>query len=181
MRIIGGSHRGRKIKSLQGKDTRPTLDFVREALFNIIGPDIDGSCFIDVYAGTGAVGIEALSRGAKNVTLVDSSPKACRLIKENLERLDLLKKAIIVSCDALKAFKKMDEMGLSFDFVFMDPPYDSEEIEQSLKFLLGSNLLKPGAVVIAQYSFGEVIDFSGYTLIKPKKYGKTVLSFLVKE
>lgn len=178
MRIIGGIHRGRKINSLQGKDTRPTLDFVREALFNIIGQDIAGSSFMDAYAGTGAVGMEALSRGAKDATFVEKSVKACHLIRENLRSLDFLNRSQIFNSDTLFAFEKMKLKGLTFDVIFMDPPYNSGELDKSLKFLLSSQLLKPGALIIAQYSFGEVSDLSGYSLMKQKKYGKTVLTFL---
>lgn len=181
VRVIGGSHRGMKIKSLAGVNTRPTSDFVREALFNIIGPDVSGKDFADVYAGTGAVGIEALSRGAKSATFIEKNAKACNLIRENLKSLDLRDKATVYNMDTNTAFEKALERGLEYDIIFLDPPYDSGQINRSLMFLRGCSLVNTGTLIIAQHSTKEQIHPKGFCIAKQKNYGRTILSFLRSE
>ena len=179
MRIIGGLYKGRKLKSPYTRNTRPTTGFVREALFNIIGPQIKQSSFLDIFAGTGAVGLEALSRGAKYATFIESDPKACSNILSNIETLNLKDKTKVIRADALSALKHMDKNGVSFDIIFIDPPYYKDFINPLLTFIKDAKLLKQ--TLIVQYPKDESIEYQGFIQEKHKIYGKTALSFLIKE
>lgn len=181
MRIIGGTHGGRKIRSPEGKNTRPTTDFVREALFNILGSYVVESNILDVFAGTGAVGLEALSRGAQTATFIEKDPKAFLIIKQNLKDLNLQDKAFLIKDDALSALKNLDKKGQSFDIIFMDPPYNENHIKPCMEFLRKSTVLKNGDVLIVQYPKNESMDYEGFLLKKHKVYGRTALSFFAKE
>ncbi|WP_422445925.1 16S rRNA (guanine(966)-N(2))-methyltransferase RsmD [Thermoanaerobacterium sp. DL9XJH110] len=181
MRIIGGFYRGRKIKSPAGTDTRPTPDMVREALFNIISPVVADSVFLDIYAGTGAVGLEALSRGARFTAFIEKDAAACRLIKDNLANLGLRNKALVIKSDALEGLKKLEKNGLSFDIIFMDPPYHKNMTGCCLTHLINSGLIKAGGVVIVQHSEDEKVEQAGFCCIKKRRYGRTMLTFFTRE
>lgn len=179
MRIIGGFHKGRKIKSIEGNITRPTADFVREALFNIIGNDVVGSNFLDLFAGTGAVGLEALSRGAEYAVFVEKNVVACSVIKQNLRDLKLFDKGIVIQSDIVTVMKKSVLKGNIFDIIFMDPPYFKNQIETTLSILKDSKMAK--STVVVQHPKDESFKFDGFSCYKQKKYGRTALTFLVKE
>lgn len=179
MRVIGGMHKGRKIKSLKGENTRPTADIVREALFDILGSKIVGSRFLDLFAGTGAVGIEALSRGAESAVFVEKSPEACSIIKQNLTDLNLIEKSQIIRDDAEFALEKLLREGKEFDITFMDPPYSKGKIEPILAILRDFEPLK--SIIVIQHPEGEQFNTSGFLCYKRKKYGRSVLTFLIKE
>ncbi|HHY70174.1 MAG TPA: 16S rRNA (guanine(966)-N(2))-methyltransferase RsmD [Thermoanaerobacterales bacterium] len=179
MRIIGGFHKGRKIKSIAGNITRPTADFVREALFNIIGNDVIGSSFLDLFAGTGAVGLEALSRGAENAVFIERNAVACSVIKQNLRDLKLSDKAAIVQSDTVSALKKPVFKGKIFDIIFMDPPYFKNQIETTLGILRDTNMVK--SIVVVQHPQDELFKFNGFSCYKHRRYGRTALTFLAKE
>jgi 16S rRNA (guanine966-N2)-methyltransferase len=178
MRIIGGLYKGRRIKAIKGLQTRPTLDMVRESLFNIIGTKIIDCCFADLFAGTGAVGLEALSRGARFATFVEKNAHACNVIKQNIKLLEVQDKYFVAKGDVINQIKKMDSQGHSFDIIFMDPPYNQGKIMPCLIFLQKSKLLKNDAWVIIQHSIDEELFFHEFTCFKQKKYGTTLLSFL---
>ena len=150
MRVIAGEFRSRRLQSISGLATRPTPDRLRETLFDILGSRIEGAIFLDGYAGTGAVGIEALSRGAARATFIERSKNAARVIRENLASLGIVDRALLVVSPALSALALHKA-----DIVFLDPPYDREgEYAPALK-LLGKN---PPQVVIAQHSVRLVLD-----------------------
>jgi len=156
MRVIAGQYRRRQLRSLPGTDIRPTSDRLRETLFNVLcagNPEaLAGSVWIDLYAGTGAVGIEALSRGAKLVHFVESAKPAAELIAANLKSLGIGAGFRIVATDAVKGLRQLESSGVMADFVFLDPPYRMlDEYSRSLAALSGSNLLKPSATVIAEH------------------------------
>ncbi|MDD4570554.1 MAG: 16S rRNA (guanine(966)-N(2))-methyltransferase RsmD [Tepidanaerobacteraceae bacterium] len=176
MRIIGGLHKGRKIKSTKGAVTRPTTDFVREALFNIIGNDVIESCFLDIFAGTGAVGLEALSRGAKNAIFVEKNALACSVIKQNLQQLDLTEKALVIQNDAVTVLTNLDLGANAFNIFFLDPPYYKNQIEVGLKAI--RNLKMANSIIVVQHPKDESFSFKGFLCYKQKVYGKTVLTFL---
>ena len=144
MRVIGGEFRSRALKSLPGLDVRPTPDPLREALFNVLAPSIHGSTFADLYAGTGAVGIEALSRGASKATFVEQTHAAVRVIRENLRELGIGTRAEVLHGRATVMLSKVDA-----DIVFLDPPYRLEREYESVLTLLG---LIPPPLVIAQHA-----------------------------
>ncbi|MGB8474590.1 MAG: 16S rRNA (guanine(966)-N(2))-methyltransferase RsmD [Candidatus Acidiferrum sp.] len=158
MRIIAGKYRSRILKSLKGLALRPTSDRLRETLFNVLGPAIVGSRFLDVFAGTGAVGIEALSRGAAEAIFIENHAPAAKLIRQNLDSLKITTGYTILTADALTALQKLAARHTPstppFDFVFVDPPYAAhDDYLRTLEFL-GSNsasLLTPRALIIFEH------------------------------
>ncbi len=157
MRVIAGKYRGRQLKSLKGMALRPTSDRLRETLFNVLGERIVGSWFVDAFAGTGAVGIEALSRGAKEVVFLEKHAPAATLIKKNLESLEVVGGARVLSVDALKGLEvvgKENSGGREMRaIVFLDPPYaNATEYDRVLSFLGSARLLGEGSLVIAEHS-----------------------------
>jgi 16S rRNA (guanine966-N2)-methyltransferase len=171
MRVIAGEYRSRIIKSLPGPDIRPTPDRMRESLFNILAPQIHGATFLDAYAGTGAVGIEALSRGAGRAIFIERNKSALALIAENLRSLGLFSRATVVSASALK------ELGKHYaDIVFLDPPYPLEhEYPQALR-QIAQNSPK---IVIAQHSsrFDPGDEHASLKRYRTMKQGDNALSF----
>jgi 16S rRNA (guanine966-N2)-methyltransferase len=156
MRVIAGTYRSRILKSLKGLALRPTSDRLRETLFNILGPTVPGSRFIDLFAGTGAVGIEALSRGAAEAIFVENHAPAAALIRRNLESLGIRSGAPVFLVDALRGLEKIAAKRKPgdppFDFVFLDPPYAAaEEYSRVLQFLGAATFLAPTATVIAEH------------------------------
>src|SRR5579863_6312742 len=123
MRVIAGQFRSRKLQAVPGMDTRPTSDRLRETLFNVLGPRVAGSTWLDLYAGTGAIGIEAISRGARQVYFVEAEKKAARIVRENLESLQIEDGAEVIERDASQALRLLDTQAVVCDFIFLDPPY----------------------------------------------------------
>jgi 16S rRNA (guanine(966)-N(2))-methyltransferase RsmD len=157
MRVIAGKYRSRQLQSLPGMDLRPTADRLRETLFDVLtagNPSaLDGTVWIDLYAGTGAVGIEALSRGAGMVYFVDLSSRAVELIRKNLESLKLDAGFTVLKQDSVRALRELEETGVQADFVFLDPPYRKEEAYRcTLEAVSKSRLLKAGSIVIAEHA-----------------------------
>jgi len=156
MRVIAGQYRRRTLRSLPGLEIRPTLDRLRETLFNVLCPGdpqaLAGSTWVDLYAGTGAVGIEALSRGARMVYFVESSKAAADMIAANLKSLGIAGGFQIVRVEAGKALRQLEMAGSDADFVFLDPPYSmQDEYAKTLAALAGSKLLRERSVVIAEH------------------------------
>ena len=125
MQVIAGKARRLLLKTIPGMDTRPTRDRIKETLFNILQPDVPGSRFLDLFAGTGAIGIEALSRGAQRAVFVDNAHKAVSCMKENLAHTHLENEALVMESDALAAIRRLALQGAKFDLIFLDPPYDA--------------------------------------------------------
>src|SRR5262245_34238119 len=180
MRIIAGKYRSRRLVAPAGVQTRPTSDRLRETLFNVLGASVQGSVWLDLFAGSGAVGIEALSRGARLVHFVESSSRAARAIRSNLDSLAITDGAEIVEREANAALRLLDARPAACDFCFLDPPYRKQtDYEQVLIFLAGSRLLKPGALVIAEHDKhfdpGEV--FGVLHRSRKLRQGDAVLSF----
>lgn len=152
MRIIAGQFRGLRLKTLHGAELRPTSDRLRETLFNILGGDLAGVRFLDAYAGSGAVGIEALSRGAADVVFVEHHKPAAALIRENLKALGLRERFGVVVAPVWKSIERLEREGYQFDVVYLDPPYgEPGEYHRSLRMLARSKLLAPGSQVIAEH------------------------------
>ena len=156
MRIIAGTFRSRQLKSLKGLALRPTSDRLRETLFNVLAEHIPGCRFLDVFAGTGAVGIEALSRGATEVVFIENHPPAATLLQKNLDALGIRGCVRILKLDALRALQRLATehfpTSVPFDIVFLDPPYaDAEEYRRVLTFLGSAPFLAPGGLVIAEH------------------------------
>jgi 16S rRNA (guanine966-N2)-methyltransferase len=151
VRVIGGIHRGRRLRTVEGLNVRPTSDRLRETLFNILAPDITGSHFLDVCAGSGAIGVEAISRGAGQAIFIDSSRRACSVIEANLHSLGVENEATIINRDAVAALKQLAKGGKQFDIVFFDPPYASGIYHEVMRQLDERPLLSADAIVIAEH------------------------------
>lgn len=153
MRVISGKHRGLRLATLKGGNLRPTSDQLRETLFNVLGPEVEGRTFLDAYAGTGAVGIEALSRGAREVVFVEHHRPAAELIRKNLRGLKIESGFHVMTCAVLTALERLGEEGARFDFAFLDPPYEEiREYHHVLRQLARGDLLHPTSIVIAEHS-----------------------------
>ena len=180
MRVITGKARGVNLKTPEGLATRPTADRVKEAMFSIIHFDIPGAAVLDLFGGTGQLGIEALSRGAKNAVFVDAGEKACSLIRENLKRTKLETQAKVVRADYLDY---LDRCGEKFDIVLLDPPYAEDFLENAIKKLTEIDILQSGGIIVAERPLGKELpwDFSGFTRSKDYKYGKTLITLYRKD
>ena len=180
MRVISGKARGVNLKTPEGILTRPTIDRVKEALFSIINFDIPASNVLDLFGGTGQLGIEALSRGAKSAVFVDQREDACKLIKENLRRTKLEQDAKVVRMDYLDYLKRCKE---KFDIIFLDPPYAEVFLENALKCITEIDILQSGGIIVAERPLGKDLpwDFEGYTRSKDYKYGKVLLTIYRKD
>lgn len=184
MRVIAGTYRSRVLKSLKGLALRPTSDKLRETLFNVLGPSVAGSRFVDLFAGTGAIGIEALSRRAAEVVFMENHPSAAVLILKNLESLDIRSGATVLAVDALRGMEKLSSRPKSdsagYDFVFLDPPYAAaKDYARVLEFLGSANLLAPGGIVIAEHrrSFNLPEEAGALRRYRVLKQGDAALSF----
>ncbi len=150
MRVIAGIYKGRRLETLEGRSVRPTSDRLRETLFNILAPRIEGSRFADICAGSGAIGIEALSRGAEEVTFIESSLKAARIISENLRHCGIRRDYKLINRDAVRALKHLAAEGARFDIIFFDPPYASDIYSAVMWQIAKSDLLAEDSLVIVE-------------------------------
>ena len=181
MRIIAGKFRSRQLKSLKGLALRPTSDMLRETLFNILGPRVAGSRFLDLFAGTGALGIEAISRGAISAVFVENHPAAVRLIRENLASLEINAEARIIASAVAPALAKLQsERAAAFDFIFLDPPYVNEkDYKATLRALENSSLIAESTIVIAEHhkSFELPASLGQFERVRVLRQGDAALSF----
>ena len=175
MRVITGTARGIQLKTPEGMVTRPTSDRVKEAMFSIIHFDIPGAVVLDLFGGTGQLGIEALSRGAKSAVFVDAGEPACRLIKENLKKTRLEGQGRVVRSDYLDYLSRCREQ---FDIILLDPPYAEVFLENALKRITEIDILREGGIIVAERPLGKDLpwDFPGYERSKDYKYGNTLLT-----
>lgn len=171
MRVISGSARGKKLLSAQGLDIRPTLDRVKESVFNMIAFDIADSIVLDLFSGSGALGIEALSRGAKECVFVDKASQSIDITKKNLGATRLAQNAIVVNTDSIEFINKSDK---KFDIIFIDPPYGSDLYERSLYAIKNAGVLKEDGSIVLEYDTEVTSEFGteGFKVIKEKKYGR---------
>ena len=175
MRVITGKARGIVLKTPDGMATRPTADRVKEALFSVIQFDIPTSKVLDLFGGTGQLGIEALSRDAKSAVFVDEREDACRLIRENLKRTKLESAARVVRSDYMAYLKTCND---KFDIIFLDPPYAEVFLENSLKMITEIDILQSGGIIVAERPLGKELpwEFNGFSRSKDYKYGKTLIT-----
>jgi len=152
MRIIAGKYRSRRLKTPNSFKVRPTSDRLRETLFNILGPSVEQSLFVDLYAGTGAIGIEAISRGAREVFFIDRDPASISLVRQNLESLQISSGVEVFTADAERGLDKLATRHLIADFIFLDPPYNNDGCTEVLEYLDASHLVAPQGMVIAEHS-----------------------------
>lgn len=180
MRVITGKAKGVALKTPQGMLTRPTADRVKEAMFSIIQFYIPGARVLDLFGGTGQLGIEALSRGAESAVFVDAREDACRLIRENLHRTRLEEAATVVRGDYLQYLKHCREQ---FQIILLDPPYAEVFLENALKMITEIDILQSGGIIVAERPIEKDLpyEFAGFTRSKDYKYGKTLLTVYCKE
>lgn len=179
MRIIAGKARGRKLISPATMETRPTLDRVKEAMFSTIQGYIPNAVVIDVFAGTGSLGLEAASRGAKEVYLVDKSPVTFPLLKENIENLKFNEFCYPLNMDSYDVLRMLNRNGVKFDLIFIDPPYCKEMIPEAMKIIEENDMLQEDGLIVTKIDSIEEIysGYKGIELSKSKKYGNTTVCF----
>ncbi len=181
VRIIGGELKGRKLVTVPGIQTRPTADRVRESIFNIIGVSVRGALVLDLFAGTGAMGIEALSRGAESVVFADNDKTALRALAKNIKMCSLESRANIIKWNILKNLNIICSFPAAFNLVFVDPPYNKDMIQLTLSNLGKSRCLENGARVAIEHSPREPISLKdqNFKISDQRRYGKTLVSFLI--
>lgn len=179
MRVIAGSARRLLLKAPDGTDTRPTADRVKESLFNMLNPDLYGCAFLDLFSGSGAIGIEALSRGAQRAVLVDASMECAGIIKQNLEVTKLGENAEIINEDVYAAIERLGRRGDKFDIIFMDPPYAAGYYVPVMEAIKKADILAAEGYIVAESAKG--VDFTaaeGFKIFKERKCGPAVMNFL---
>lgn len=182
MRITGGIFKGRKVKAPKGRGTRPTTDMLRKAVFDVLGTKELGSV-LDLYAGSGSFGFEALSRGAEEVVMVEKDKRTAELIKKNAEHLGIKDRIKVLSLDAKKAIRVLAEKGKVFDLIFLDPPYgDLQTVGQVLEEIVLKELLTEEGILVLQHpSRQRPPHTNGLLLQKTRTYGDSALSFFIRE
>ena len=175
MRVVAGKARGIVLKTPDGLKTRPTADRVKEAVFSILQFDLPGKRVLDLFGGTGQMGIEALSRGATHCTFVDESPIACKLIKENVKRTKLIEQSNVIQSDYQNFLRRCNQ---KFDIIVLDPPYAENFLENSLKLITEIDILQYGGIIVTERPLEKVLsfEFEGFSRSKEYKYGKTVIT-----
>ena len=175
MRVITGKARGVNLKTPEGLQTRPTTDRVKEALFSVIQFDIPTAVVLDLFGGTGQLGIEALSRGANRAVFIDEREDACKLIKENLKRTKLEAYGRVIRSDYMPYLKSCKD---KFDIILLDPPYAEVYLENSLKMITEIDILQSGGIIVTERPLGKDLpyEFEGYTRSKDYKYGSTLIT-----
>lgn len=184
MRVIAGSARRLKLVTLDGLDTRPTGDKIKETLFNMLQFDLPGSSFLDLFSGSGGIAIEALSRGASEAVLVDNSRKACAVIRENLETTHFTREGELMLCDAMTAIRRLEDQGRRFDYIFLDPPYRKGLERTVLERLASSTLPADGGLIIVEAALETDFDYLpglGYTVDREKLYKTSKHIFIRKQ
>ena len=179
MRVIAGLAKGRRVKAPKGHALRPTADRVKEALFNILPHDLSGTRVLDLFAGTGNLSLEALSRGAAEALLVDESRGARKTIEENLRTLGLKERSQVWTAPVIRALRMLGRKGECFDLIFLDPPYDKNLVEPTLRAIAKEALLRQTGTVIAEHSVREPVEtrYGLLALRDQRRYGATMLSF----
>ncbi len=180
MRIISGTSRGRKLATPKSQAIRPTSDRVKESIFNILGKEVEGKVVLDLFAGTGNLGIEALSRGAKKVLFVEKGRQAIKLIQRNLSQFGMNVQSEILPKDVIRAIGILKQRGESFDLILMDPPYEKGLIQKTLFKLHSFKIYHQDSILIIEHDRREPIPtmVEGWTLIRQRKIGDTLISFL---
>ncbi|WP_067728268.1 16S rRNA (guanine(966)-N(2))-methyltransferase RsmD [Oceanobacillus damuensis] len=176
MRVIAGNLKGRQLKAVPGKSTRPTTDKVKESVFQVMGPFFDGGKVLDLFAGSGSLGIEAMSRGMDYGVFVDKHPKAIHIINENLKLLKLDQNSEVYRAEAHRALKAAAKRELTFDLIILDPPYGQVNYEDILKAILELNLIRAGGTIYCEHDLSEKLPGKLQELeaFKEDRFGGTI-------
>ncbi len=178
MRVISGTARGLKLKAPEGLSTRPTADRIKESLFNIISNELYDISFLDLFSGSGAIGIEALSRGAKECFFVDYDKKSIDIINENIEKARLKDKATVYNMTCIEAINKLANFNKQFDIIFLDPPYDKGLLKPVLTEIAKKDILKENGFIICEQHIDEEIEVEEFFVYRVKEYKITKMVFL---
>lgn len=180
MRIIAGSARGRSFEAPAGRNTRPTLARVKEAMFGMIQFDIEGRYALDLFAGSGNLGLEALSRGADSVVFCDSERGTAKLIEKNIKHLGFENSARVFCCDCFALLKQLSFEERRFSLIFLDPPYDAGLTEKVLAALSEYDLIENGCIILAEHSWKLPlsVDLPGFVCRDPRKYGDAAITYI---
>lgn len=183
MRVISGTRKGHKLKSPKGLNTRPTQDRIKESLFNILGNIGEGSLVLDLFSGSGSIGIEFLSRGSKKCYFIDNSSNSIKIIRENLNITRFNNKSKIYKKDVFRAIQFLSSEGLRFDYIFMDPPYKRGLVSSVLEFIDENDILKSGGLIIIEHENElELADFIfNLDKVDKRKYGSKTISFYIRK
>ncbi len=179
MRVISGTAKGRKLLAPIGDNTRPTTDRIKETLFNIIAPLISGSKFLDIFSGSGAIGIEALSRGADFACFIENEKNAVKLIKNNLTNTNLSEKSRVLNLDFRTALNNLGSLDEKFNIIFLDPPYFADFANDALSLIVNNQLLaRDGSVIVEQSSKESLPNTRGLEIYRQRDFGTTTMLFL---
>lgn len=184
MRVIAGTARSMPLKTIEGMGTRPTTDRTKETLFNVMHQEIPGALFLDLFSGSGAIGIEALSRGAKCAYFVEQNRNALACIRENLKFTRLSDRAVVMECDVMTALRRLEHKTGPFDFIFMDPPYDHDLEKQVLVYLKDSKLADADTTIVVEASLDTDftdVELLGFEVYKTKRYKTNQHVFLCRK
>jgi 16S rRNA (guanine966-N2)-methyltransferase len=183
MRIITGIAKGRKIKSPEGMGTRPTLDRVKVSIFNILNNKINGAKVLDLFAGTGSLGLEAISRYAETCTMVEWHKPTFNILNENISTLGFEKNSITYNIDAIEVLGKLNKKAEGFDIIFLDPPYGQNLVDTSVTYIDKYNLLNTEGVIMSKYDSTDTITekIGNIRVYRTIKYGRSIVSFWSKE
>jgi len=178
VRIIGGRFRGRRLAVVRG-GMRPTADRVREAIFNILGPGLEGVRVLDLFAGTGALGIEALSRGARQAVFVENNSTSLQVLQKNLASCDLVAASQVLTLPVIRALKQMAAQEQRFELIFLDPPYGQGLAAQTLELLAQSSLITPEAQIVVEHGLRDPLpeQICSLTQVDQRRYGDILISF----
>ncbi|WP_338786674.1 16S rRNA (guanine(966)-N(2))-methyltransferase RsmD [Metabacillus sp. FJAT-53654] len=178
MRVVSGNYKGRQLKAVPGVTTRPTTDKVKEAIFNMVGPYFDGGNALDLFAGSGGLGIEALSRGIERCIFVDREAKAIQTIHKNLEACHAVEASEVYRNDAERAIKAIIKRELRFELIFLDPPYKQQKLKALITSISENNLLEEGGFIVTEHG-SEVqlpVEIDQFIQIKYETYGMTSIT-----
>jgi 16S rRNA (guanine966-N2)-methyltransferase len=180
VRIIGGTLKRRKLHPLRGQGIRPTTDYLRESIFNILAGCVEGAVVLDLFAGTGSFGIEALSRGASSAVFIDKGTRAIKALQRNISACSLEKRCTVVRRDVLRGLSFLKPIGHGFDLVFVDPPYDCGLVEPTLHLLGRAECMAEEGLVVVEHSLVETLPerTGGFRRIDQRQHGKTLVSFI---
>lgn len=183
MRVISGEQKGLPLKAVPGAGTRPTTDKVKESIFNMIGPYFEGGLAVDLFAGSGGLGIESLSRGIDTCIFIEKDPRAIQTIHENLKKCKLDNRSEVYKADATRAIKALEKRQVRVDLLFLDPPYQKVGYYELIEQFVGKNLLTDDAIILCEHEKGVDLPntYGSFTLTRQELYGSTIISIYRQE
>lgn len=183
MRVISGAQKGLPLKAVPGAGTRPTTDKVKESIFNMIGPYFNGGLAVDLFAGSGGLGIESLSRGIETCIFIEKDPRAIQIIHENLKKCKLEEKAEVYKADATRAIKALEKRQARVDLLFVDPPYQKVGYYELIEHFFQKNLLTENAIILCEHEKGVDLpsNYGPFRLTRKEIYGSTIISIYQQE